>query len=397
MSDQTKQVKQALTGLIFTQPFFAQLALRLKVELTESIETAETDGESLRLNPAFIASLDNDQIKGLIAHEVLHCANGHVWRRDGRDMALWNKACDFAINQILLDAGFYLPKGAFIDPQYQGMGAEAIYGKLRQDKKPSKGQSQQQQPGNQPNQPGQGQQGQDPNQPGQGQSAPGEQWGGVAESPSADAGQAESEWKIATLQAAQQAKAMGKLPSGLERLIESIKNPEVDWKAALWRFVQETAKADYTWRMPNPRYLASGLFLPSLRSEQMRPLVVGMDTSGSVSETELAIFASELQAIMDTCQPESLTVIYCDAQVKAVEEFQSLEAVELHPKGGGGTAFQPVFDYVEQHGLDPACLVYFTDMFGSMPAQAPDYPVLWLSTSEIKTAPFGEVLHFPLN
>jgi predicted metal-dependent peptidase len=67
----------------------------------------------------------------------------------------------------------------------------------------------------------------------------------------------------------------------------------------------------------------------------------------------------------------------------------------LKALGGGGTDFAPVFKHVEEQGIEAACLVYLTDMYGSFPKSAPDYPVLWVSTSHIDNAPFGEVLSFP--
>lgn len=392
-----RKIKQAITNLILDQPFFGALALRLRTVANATItETAATDGQILAYNPAFIDTLDLAQVTGLVAHEVLHCANGHAWRRDGRDPKLWNVACDYAINSILKEAGFYLPADGLIDARYTGQPAEAIYGSLKDS----------QQPQNQPQSgAGNGQAGQNGQTPGQGQQqgqngqsgAPEPQgWGEVIDNTAPDSASQEVEWQVATLQAAQAAKAQGKLPAGLDRLIDSIKNPAVDWRAALRRFVQETAKADYTWKMPSTRYLAGGLYLPSLQSEQMRPLVVGVDTSGSVSAEELASFGAEIQAIMDECQPESLTVIYCDSQVNGVDEFEPGDVIKLSPKGGGGTRFAPVFDKVEELALEPACLVYLTDLEGPMPTQMPEFPVLWLNTGRRnQSTPFGEVLDFP--
>jgi predicted metal-dependent peptidase len=367
MTDHHRQIKGALSALILDQPFFGALALRLQLKPTDQIPTAATDGKLLLYNPAFVAGLNGAQLKGLLAHEVLHCANGHPWRRTGRNKQVWNQACDYAINSVLKEAGFALPEGALLDAAYAGKAAEWIYGQLTQPQSQQPqagGQGQQNQPqtGGQQSQPGAPQstgqqpsagQGQPPQQP-----AP-EDWGQVVDNLEPDAAAQEVDWQVATLQAAQMAKAQGKLPAGLERLIEEIKHPAVDWRATLRRFVQETAQADYSWKQPNQRYLASGLYLPQLRSEQMRPLVVGLDTSGSISQAELATFATELQAIMAECQPENITVVYCDARVQAVAEFTPQDEIQLAPKGGGGTAFAPVFDYVTEQGIAPACLVYF--------------------------------------
>ena len=70
--------------------------------------------------------------------------------------------------------------------------------------------------------------------------------------------------------------------------------------------------------------------------------------------------------------------------------------VKLDPKGGGGTDFRPVFNEVEDRGIDPACVVYLTDGWGVYPEEEPPYPVLWVLTQEPSNPnyhpPFGEVV-----
>lgn len=367
------KMKRAVTNLILDQPFFGALAIRLRLVADPTIApTAATDGKILAYNPEFIDTLDIGQTVGLVAHEVLHCANGHIWRCDGRETDTWAKACDYAINSVIKKAGLYLPSDVLLDARFDGQSAEQIYATLKEERQ------------NDPNGDGSGE-----------QDSPG--WGEMLDgSGEQDAEQQQAEWKVATLQAAQSAKAQGNLPGGLDRLLDEIKHPAVDWRSALRRFVQQTASADYSWAMPNARYLAGGLYLPSLRSEQMKPLVVAVDTSGSVSTSELQSFAAEIQAIMDDCQPENVTVIYCDYKVQSVEQFDKGDMVTLTPKGGGGTAFDPVFAEVATRGIEPACLIYMTDMAGIMPTESPDYPVLWLNTGQRRrTATFGEVLDFP--
>lgn len=414
--DAARKVKQAITNLVLEQPFFGTLALRLIAQSSEQIGTATTDGKVLLYNPSFIDSLNVGQVTGLVAHEVMHIASGHPWRRGGRDHSYWNKACDYAINGILKEAEFYLPSDALLDQAYNGQSAEAIFEKIRQQPKPppdnpsggagqqSGGQDQQDQSQSDQDQDGddnqdnQGDQDQDQDQDGDGdqdgQQDQGSGWGDVVDNLEADSQAQESDWQVAALQAAAMAKQQGKLPASLDRLIESIKKPAIDWRSALRRFVQQGAKADYTWKMPSARYLAGGLYLPSLRSEQMRRIALAVDTSGSIGQTELDRFGAEIQAIMDECQPEGLTVIYCDAQVNAVEEYEPLDTVKLKAVGGGGTDFAPVFKHIEEQGIDLACLVFFTDGYGSYPQDPPDYPVLWVMTSSL-TAPFGETLTFP--
>ena len=67
--------------------------------------------------------------------------------------------------------------------------------------------------------------------------------------------------------------------------------------------------------------------------------------------------------------------------------------IKLSPYGGGGTSFDPVFDWANDlvyKGTDISCLIYLTDLECYMPPQ-PDYPVLWACTTDL-VADWGETL-----
>ena len=168
--------------------------------------------------------------------------------------------------------------------------------------------------------------------------------------------------------------------------------PRVDWKSILRRFVQQSACADYSWRMPNRRYIARGLYLPELRSESMPPIVVVVDSSASTS-TVLPAFKAELQSIVEECQPESTIVVMADAKVQRVDRFERGDPIEFHVEGLGGTDFRPAFEHVDREQLDPACLIYLTDGDGVYPEEPCTYPTLWAITTPKRQAPWGETVH----
>jgi predicted metal-dependent peptidase len=155
--------------------------------------------------------------------------------------------------------------------------------------------------------------------------------------------------------------------------------------------ISAAAKSDYAWTPPNRRYIARGIYLPSLRSETLGPVVVAVDTSGSIDDATLAAFAAEITAIMDEAASEAIHVVYCDDAIAGTETYEPGETVHLTPHGGGGTAFRPVFDWIARSDIQPVCVVYLTDLCGSDFGPAPDYPVLWVST-DLPNAPFGEVI-----
>ena len=364
MTREYKRMQAARTALLLDQEFFSVLTLLLKLVEDPGCGSAWTDGVSVGFDPAWTSTLSMDELMALVAHEVMHCACGHPWRRGNRDPQRWNIAADYAVNQILVDAGFKLPPRGYFDPQYKGRWAEWIYDRIPP----------------QPPQPG-----------GFGANNP---QGEVRDAPAdaADQGVTEESWKQAAQQALSVAKARGKAPASLVRDIAETLKPIVDWRSVLRRFVQQVMRADYTWSRPNRRYLASGLYLPALHSESCGPIAVAVDTSGSIDDVTLSQFNAEIQTIADEVKPEYVDVLYCDARVHRVDRFDRDDAIVMKPAGGGGTSFRPVFDHYEQSDEQPVCLIYLTDLDGYFPESAPAYPVIWACTSKINAVPFGEVV-----
>jgi predicted metal-dependent peptidase len=214
--------------------------------------------------------------------------------------------------------------------------------------------------------------------------------GAVLDAP--DPAQQEAEWQVAIKQATQAAQMMGQLPAGMAQAVEQATKPSVDWKSLLRRFVQQFASADYSWRMPNRRYFAGGIYLPELRSESMSAIVVAVDTSASTSSV-LPIFKAELQSIVDECQPEATIVMMADAAVQRVDRFERDDPIEFNVEGLGGTDFRPVFEHIDREQWNPACLIYLTDGDGCYPEEPSEYPTLWAITSFYRQAPWGETVN----
>ena len=132
--------------------------------------------------------------------------------------------------------------------------------------------------------------------------------------------------------------------------------------------------------------------MPSMYSETVGEIVYAIDTSGSISNDDLQVAASEANALHHEVRPTKTIVMYCDAQVHQVDEFGADDTVTFNMVGRGGTSFVPVFEEIEARMLRPKCLVFFTDGYGDYPAIEPDYPVLWVETTDV-VPPFGEVIH----
>lgn len=379
-----ERITLARTNLVIDHPFFGVLALRLRIVEDNTMPTAYTDGSMIGYNDAFIRSLTMAQLMFVIAHEVMHCAMGHQWRIGARQPERWNYAADYSINPIINDAKaggsglkLEMPPDCLFDEKYKGKSAEWIYSHL-QDKKNAGGSGQKK---------GKGKAG-----GGAGSVPGGCNCDGVRPAQGGDP--SESEWRVMANHAAAVARQAGKLPGALAGFVEGLNEAQIDWRAAMRRFVQESAlRCDYTWKRPNPRYTHIGGYLPSLRGEQTPPIAVAFDTSGSVSDKELAAFITELQSIIDEVQPAAIHFIQCDAKVQSHEELGPEDVLgKVKISGRGGTRFEPVFEHVEREGLTLACLVYLTDLCGSFPKEQPGYPTLWVSVNK-QRAPFGETIY----
>lgn len=204
----------------------------------------------------------------------------------------------------------------------------------------------------------------------------------------------EAEFKIATIQAANAARAAGDMSGDLARAVETLKRPALDWRDMLRRFITSKNPSDYRWSPPNRRYVSQGLYLPALRPDGIGELALFVDTSGSITDHELARFARELNSILDDARPDKVHVVYCDAAVKHVAEFTPEDMpVTLEAHGGGGTDFRPPFAWLADMDCEPACIVYLTDL--EAPASRfpsdPGIPTMWITTGR-DSAPFGDVV-----
>jgi len=369
-----KKISKAMTDLVLDHPFFSALALRLKVIETSACETGFVNGKEIGYNPKWIEPMPLDEIKGFIAHEVMHLGMCHHTRIGDRDHGWWNIAGDFAINGILDKAGFKLPNTQCLDKKYDNMSAEEIYSKIY-DGKDKGGASQNDDPGG---------------------------CGGVQKkegSPN-DMKQEEQDWKSAVIAAANIAKSQGNMPAELDRMVEEMKKPKLDWREILREFVETSAKNDYNWKIPNRRYSQQRIILPSLLSKELGTAVIAVDTSGSVSQQELDQFAGEISSILEEYQDITIQIIYCDTKVAKTQEFHSSDLpINLKMHGGGGTDFRPPFKWVRKNLADtPTCLIYFTDLECRSFPKDPGYPTIWVWTKTQYNGraygkpPFGQVV-----
>jgi len=436
VSDQAARLKmvKARSALVLDHPFFASLALRLELREDSDCSTAWSDGRVLAYNPTYVNAVPLERLKGLQCHEVLHLACLHHIRREGRDPKMWNKACDYAINPILLEAGLSLPTGYLDDPVHHGKSADAIYANLMDGLDEVKGgasgggKEEQSRPAEDMDAKGgrdnSGQGDEQPKSNGQSQGDQGDQlragMGGESQAQgkesteSSDPGMSgevrdpspgtqapeglsqdmqELAWNSALAQALHKARECGMLPGCLERLAASRLFPALSWRELLRRFLDRAARNDFSWVRPNRRHVHSGLYLPGLDSLELAEIAVAVDVSGSITQAELERFAAELSAVLEEFATE-ITVFACDTVLTSHKRLSNLDLpLRFTAAGGGGTSFRPPFRQLEEEGATPACLVYFTDLACDAYPEEPGFPVLWVTPNkEFQPPPFGEVI-----
>jgi predicted metal-dependent peptidase len=363
---------KARTELVMSEPFYGVLALRMKLREDPTCDTAWCDGVTIGYNMKYVLSLTGEERRGLLVHELMHPALLHHTRRGNRHHKKWNVACDYALNP-LISKRYKLPDGALENPQYTNMSAEQIYTMLPEcdwDKEDSD-------PG------GCGEVRDTPNDGKQAQDALNKQ--------------AESEWRQAVASARHAAKMAGRMPAYLEKILDTALEPKIEWKYPLRRFISEKARDEESWNKANRRFISEGLYLPARDSERIGPIAIIRDTSGSIYGTPEALqqFNGEIESIALDVQPSKIYVIDCDAAVQRVIEADvgdELPGALTDAKGGGGTDFRPPFKWLEENDIEPKCVIYLTDGWGTYPDERDvQWPVMWAMITD-ENPPFGEVV-----
>ena len=445
------RVSACVAELLRKQPFFGSLALRLPLRADAGRETLAADGSEIRYSPRWVADTDAHLIETAIARVVLACALKHHTRRGERDPERWQTASQLVTHALIRDAGFTLPpdaeawEGLSVEEAYDrlpgpdggepgeqggaprpGAGAAAAGGQSDTDDGDGPDDLSDSTDGTGDNASDAGEQGEaddspdpsgrasgqcddqdgqgdappshDPSGTGEVMDAPGATRGGDGQSgPSpAEVTDEEQAWDEAMHQALSLARAEGKVPGRIQETVHNAHAGTVDWRTLLRRYLTDAAKSDYSWSVPNRRFVDSGLYLPSIRSEGIESIAVIVDTSGSLPTATLAAFWAEVRDLAAEIRPESVIVLQVDAAVQDAAEYAAFDLPdEIVVKGRGGTDFRPGFAWLDEHGIQPAVCLYFTDMECSdYPETEPLFPVVWINwsspPSDWNREPWGE-------
>ena len=383
----------ARIGLLLRAPFFGNLATRLNlINADEWCPTAATDGRRFYYNSQFVNSLPLKQLEFLVGHEVLHAVYDHMGRRGNRDPKLWNIADDYCVNWDLVEqrVGDKIPI-ALYDHKYKGMSAEEVYDDLYENAdKINIDELMKRLLDEHLDGEGADGDGEDGDKPGNGRPKLSE----------AEKKEIRDEIKEAVLAAANAAGA-GNIPGGVKRMIKDLTEPVMNWRELLQQQIESTVKSDFTWARPSRRGWHMDAVMPGMKPGEQIDVVIGIDTSGSITDTDLKIFLSEIKGIMEAYDEYRIHVIGWDTEVHNSEVFTSdniANIEEFEPGGGGGTDPHCVWTWLQNNEIEPKKLIMFTDFcfFGWSPEEVEQYcDTVWIIKGNKSAEPeFGVYAHY---
>lgn len=194
-------------------------------------------------------------------------------------------------------------------------------------------------------------------------------------------------------------KARGTIPGSIQQMIEELlKPPQVDWRQELRNYCKSAkpSRSKTTLSRPKRKHISiPGVTISSHPGKRKNPsyrIVFAIDTSGSVSNSELQEIFGELRGIICCNEGTEITVVECDTQIGRIYDLDSIGDMDTNVTGRGGTSFDPVFNWIKGNidwqskkcSKQPDLLIYATDGECPLPPtdiRLPQSKMLWLISS----------------
>jgi predicted metal-dependent peptidase len=440
--DAMASTRRARMSLLREDPFYGTIAMGLKIIICDqsrgrAVETAATDGTHLFANPGYILKLSERERQSLVKHETLHVALAHHLRRGNRDPYWWNVSGDHAVNLIIREGNGELHESWVCDKKYLGWNSERIYRDI--DPKEKK-KVEPPPPGTDPPPPGgetggggggptpppekneepkeEDGKGKTPQPPGEEtpEEAPkhteGEVWDAVN-----DKGEALNEEEIWQARKdlardLEQARSVHRTAgheetTSFERGVNEVVAPSAGWQARLAeKWSQFGQPSGETWRKFDRRAANCGLWMPSKQKSGLNLIYIPFDISYSIMQEECDAFVAQINILRQEMPCQRVVIIPFNhrPQQDQVVEIAPGEDVPSKFKVGGGTAFRPVFNWINRQDEIPDAVIVFTDLGSSDYGEAPAYNVTWASTVPVyekgtysNAPPFGDVIEIEID
>ena len=355
--DKQQSLSKISKELMLKEPYYGFFLIMLNKVWRKDLPTAGVSKNGinfqLAINEEFWTGLSEMHQMGLLKHELLHIAFGHLTSfKSFKNHRLANIAMDMEINQYIDED--WLPKGGINIDDYEDLnlerkaGCRYYYDKLNQfqDEKDKNGSC--------------GNEDMDKllDQVANGEGPDHSTWGEFEDLSEAEQKLIEKQLQKVLADAKEQTiKKRGNIPGEIEGVIvvEEIVPPKFDWRGYIRRFTGVSTKVftKKIRRKENRRYDEN----PGLKIKMRQHMLLAIDTSGSVSDTELQEFMGEIHHIYKA--GVDVTIMQCDTSIRSIEAYKGKNEIKV--AGRGGTEFDPVLDYYNANQKKYTSLVYFTD------------------------------------
>jgi len=381
-----RRILLARMAVLSRNGFFGLLLMHMKFALDPNIGTAATDGERVYFDPKFLDKISDRELVFIMMHEIMHVALRHTSRTGDRDDFLFNIACDIVVNSNILQAAggdlssitlsqygesmHLTPKG----DEGSHYTAEEVYEMFSSLSASRRKQLK------------------------HGFADDHSRWG------TADDEALDALWKNRIRDALEACRSRGgqtgrgTIPLGVERKIEELMHPKTDWRVLLNDFVQEEV-TDYSFLPPDRRFSDSPFLLPDFNETEttVKNILFMIDTSASMSKKEITQAYSEIKGAIDQFggNLEGWLGFFDAAVVPPIPFTDENEFRIIRPKGGGGTDFGVIFDYIRREMAEQelASIIILTDGCAPFPEEsaAMGIPVLWMINNNYVEPPWGKV------
>ena len=380
--------------LLMREPFFAALSRRIDKIATTAIPTAgvrvnpDSAQFELMYNPEFMGALSDDHKLGILKHEFYHLIFEHVTARKPADglKRIDNIAMDLAINCHIANE---LPSEANPGPVIGGEPMQAcIPGEaMFKDLPPFKSyewylealkkmQNEQQQNA------GDGEGSGDPFG-GMDSLDDHDQFGEVDGTTQEIAKERMKETIKKAAEEAEKARNWGSVSHSMRQDIMDRIATKVDWRKVLRYFVKTSQRAD---KRSTPRRLNKRFpkVHPGKRVRRHAKIAISIDQSGSVDDSMLTAFFSELNKLAEIAE---FTVIPFDTEVAMdkVYTWKKGQTKRTERVLTGGTCFNAPTKYVNEQGFDGHIIL--TDLMAPKPI-ASKCQRMWMTTKSYAARPY---------
>ncbi len=434
-----ERIYRARSNFLMRQPFFGIMSMNLElVNASKWLLTAATDGKRFYYNIGFFLLLEPEEIQFVFGHEILHVAYDHFGRAIAttdvldhyisNDMSfdekvklqaeLANVAADFCVNRDLITykIGTLIREDViklYYDKKYDDKTMEEIYKELLKDPDAcNKGTTL------------------DDHSVGNGQSANGDKRKADPEGDEGDKGDEGGEWAPVPMTPEEREEVMrgfkdqminaydqqkehenakreanqeaGSMPAELERLIERMRRPEIDWRQYIRNRITSLFRESDDWSRPSRRSFDSEFIMPGFRQIEKVDIRIAVDCSGSIGQEEMADFLSEISGIAQQYKRDfKLGIWTFDGKVydESYVEYTPANIRDL-PKyqfyGGGGTSFLANWAYMREKRIKPKLFIMFTDGYTGDDFGIPKYcPTIYVVNTEVQVPEeFGVTIRY---